>query len=460
MNARARSYSQRVTEFARATGHGRGEDLASLDRAVWRLAVPAFFALITEPLFLLADAAVVGRLGTPQLAGLGIAGVVLHSIVGLGVFLAYGTTASVARQRGAGNSRAALAQGIDGIWLAVGVGTAMTVTSILAARPLVEAFGASELVTDHAVVYLRIAAIGAIPLAVMLAAVGVLRGFQDIRTPLLVAVVGNALNVILNVVLVFGAGLGLAGSALGSVIAQLGAAAAMVAIVVRNARRERVGLRPRLPGIRMAAASGVPLVVRTVTLRAAILVTTGAVALGAPGRDADLAAHQLAFTIWTFLAFTLDAIAIAAQTLTGHALGAGDNNHALLITRRMMWWGIVSGFITGAALALASPWLGLLFTEDPFVRELLLPVLLVAAVGQPIAGLVFVLDGILIGAGDGRYLASAGVAVLLLYVPVALVVAMTVGGLVGIWVTFTAVFMGSRCVTLVYRHRTGGWLGR
>ena len=437
----------------------------SHDGEILRLAGPAFLALVAEPLFLLSDAAIVGHLGTAPLAGLGIAAVVLQTAVGLCVFLAYGTTASVARQVGAGDLRGALAQGIDGLWLAVAIGVVTTISGIALTGPLVHAFGAAGDVTGPAATYLRIAFLGTGPLLLMLAATGVLRGLQDTRTPLVVAVAGNALNVVLNVVLVYGlgpfAGLGIAGSALGSVLAQVASAAALVAVVVRAARREGATLRPDLPGVRSAAHAAVALVVRTLTLRAALLVTTYAVTLGAndaAGQAVDLATHQLALTLWTFLAFALDALAIAAQAITGRYLGAGDAAGARAVTRRMVQWGLAGGVVTGLLLAAASPVLGALFTTDPQVRELLVPVLVVAALGQPVAGIVFVLDGVLIGAGDGTYLARGGLVTLLVFAPVALCIAWLSGGLVAVWVAFVGVFMGARLVVLVHRARGDAWL--
>ncbi len=440
---------------------GRGKEH---DREIWRLAVPAFLALVAEPLFLLSDAAIVGHLGTPELAGLGIAAVVLQTAVGLCVFLAYGTTASVARYLGAGDRARALAQGIDGVWLAVVIGTVVTVAGVVLTDPLVAAFGAGREVSEQAGTYLRIAFLGTTPLLVMLATTGVLRGLQDTRTPLVVAVAGNALNIVLNVLLVYGVGgwdgLGIAGSAIGSVLAQVASAAALLAVVVRAARREGASLRPDVPGIRAAARAAVALVIRTLTLRAALLVTTYAVAAGATGGDGavDLATHQLAVTIWGFLAFVLDAIAIAAQAITGRYHGAGDVATTRAVTRRMVWWGAVSGVGTGVALAAASPWLGALFTGDGEVRDRLVPVLLVAALGQPLAGVVFVLDGVLIGAGDGRYLAWAGTVVLVVYAPLALVAALAGGGLLAVWAVFAGVFMGARFVALVGRSRGDRWL--
>ena len=430
------------------------------DREIVRLAVPAFLALVAEPLFLLSDAAIVGHLGTEPLAGLGIAAVVLQTVVGLCVFLAYGTTASVARHLGAGDTRGALTQGVDGIWLAVLIGALATVGGVLLTDPLVGAFGAGSAVTDQAATYLRIALLGTTPLLIMLAATGVLRGLQDTRTPLYVAVGGNALNIVLNVTLVYGADLGIAGSAWGSVLAQVASAAALAAVVVRAARTAGAPLRPDRAGIVSAARAGVALVIRTLTLRAALLVTTYAVTIGATGRDqaVDLATHQLAFTIWTFLAFVLDAIAIAAQALTGRYLGAGDVAGTRRVTDRMIRWGLWSGVVTGLLLAALSPLLGPLFTDDGSVHERLVAVLLVAAVGQPAAGVVFVLDGVLIGAGDGRFLAWGGLLTLAAYAPAALLSVAAGGGLLTVWMAFTAVFMGARLVVLLGRARGDRWL--
>ena len=433
--------------------------MKAVDREILRLAVPAFLALVAEPLFLLSDAAIVGHLGTPELAGLGVAAVILQTVVGLCVFLAYGTTASVARHLGAGDLRGALAQGVDGVWLAVLIGTVATVGGILLTPTLVGAFGTGTAVADHAETYLAIAFLGTTPLLVMLAATGVLRGLQDTRTPLLVAVVGNGLNVVLNVVLVYGLDMGIAGSALGSVIAQVISAAWFLVVVVRAAREHDAPLTPDRAGILAAAHAAVALVVRTLALRACLLVGTYAVThVGSGSGGVTVATHQVAITLWTFLAFALDAVAIAAQALTGRALGSGDVEGTRRLTARMIQWGWGSGIVAGVALAAVSPFIGALFTTDPEVRSLLVPVLVVAALGQPLAGFVFVLDGILIGAGDGTYLAWAGIVVLAAYAPAALWAATLPHGLVAVWIAMSVVFMGARGLLLWRRARSDRWL--
>jgi putative MATE family efflux protein len=339
------------------------------------------------------------------------------------------------------------------------IGALTTVAGLLLAGPLVGLFGPGAAVAGYATTYLRWAFLGVTPLLVLLAGTGIVRGLQDTRTPLVIAVAGNLGNIALNYLLVYGLHLGIAGSAIGTDLAQLGSAVAIGTVVVRAARRAGASLRPDLAGVRRAAHAGLALVIRTLTLRASLLVMTyGAARLGATA----VATHQLASTIWTFLAFTLDAIAIAAQAITGRYLGAGDVALTRTVTNRMIRWGLVSGVVTGLGLAAASPVLGWLFTEDPRVRAALWPVLLVAACFQPVAGVVFVLDGVLIGAGDGRYLAWGGVAVLVAFAPLAaLAVALAPAagpGLAWLWVAFGVGFMGSRAVVLLHRARGTRWM--
>ncbi len=426
----------------------------SQDREILRLAVPAFFALVSEPLMLLADSAIVGHLGTPQLAALGVAGTVLQTIVGICVFLAYGTTSAVARRIGAGDHRGALAQGVDGLWLALLLGAVLAIAGAVLARPVVGLFDPSAEVASYAVTYLRISCLGIPSMLLLLAATGVLRGMQDTTTPLVVAVSANLANIVLNIALVYGLDLDIAGSALGTVLAQTGAAVALVAVVVRGARRDGATLRPDRPGIIASAQSGVPLVVRTATLRTAIMLTTYvATSLG----TTSLAAHQVAFTLWIFLSLALDAIAIAGQALTGRYLGASDIAGARAATRRMMWWGFGAGAVGGLLLWLLRDLYVPLFTSDPQVRGTLSSIMVIAALGMPLNGIVFVLDGVLIGAGDGTYLAIAGVIGLLGFVPMAYSVVWFDGTILALWWAFTG-FMVLRFITLIGRERGDAWL--
>jgi putative MATE family efflux protein len=424
------------------------------DREIIALAVPAFGALVAEPLFVMVDSAVVGHLGTPQLAGLGIAAALLMTAVSVFVFLAYATTAAVARRVGAGDLPAAIRQGMDGIWLALLLGAAVVALAVPTAPWLVDLFGASDTAAPYAITYLRISILGIPAMLVVLAATGVLRGLQDTRTPLYVAIGGFTANAVLSVTLVHGAGLGIAGSAWGTVIAQVGMAVAYLVVVIHGARMHGASLRPDAAGIRASARAGVPLLVRTLSLRAVLMIAT---AVAARLGDVHIAAHQIILSLWSLTAFALDAIAIAGQAIIGRYLGANDEKGAREACRRMVEWGIGCGILLGVLIVLARPLFIPLFTSDPSVQDTLLPALLVVAVSQPIAGVVFVLDGVLMGAGDGRYLAWAMLVTLAVFAPVALLVPSLGGGLTALWWAM-ALMMAVRLVTLWLRTRSGRWI--
>ena len=424
------------------------------DREIIALALPAFGALVAEPLFVMVDSAVIGHLGTPQLAGLGVAAALLTTAVSVFVFLAYATTAAVARRVGAGDLSAAIRQGMDGIWLALLLGAAVIAVVLPTAPWLVDVFGASGTAAPYATTYLRISALGIPAMLVVLAATGVLRGLQDTRTPLYVAIGGFSANAVLNVALVYGAGLGIAGSAWGTVLAQCAMAAVYLVVVIRGARRHGASLRPDAAGIRASAQAGVPLLVRTLSLRSVLMIAT---AVAARLGDADVAAHQIVLTLWSLLAFALDAIAIAGQAIIGRYLGAGDRDGARAACRRMVQWGIASGLVLGVLVALARPLFIPLFTSDPAVKGPLMTTLLVVALTQPVSGIVFILDGVLMGAGDGPYLAWAMVITLALFAPVALAIPALGGGLTALWWAM-ALMMTVRMLTLWLRTRSGAWI--
>lgn len=424
------------------------------DREIIALAVPAFGALVAEPLFVMVDSAIVGHLGTPQLAGLAVAAALLTTAVSIFVFLAYATTAAVARRVGAGDLTSAIRQGMDGIWLAILLGLAVIAVTLPLAPWLVEVFGASHTAAPYATTYLRISSLGIPAMLVVMAATGVLRGLQNTRTPLYVAIGGFAANGALNAGLVYGAGLGIAGSAWGTVIAQISMAVAYLVVVVRGARRHGASLRPDAAGIRASAQAGVPLLVRTLSLRAVLLIAT---AVAARLGDTDLAAHQIILSLWSLMAFALDAIAIAGQAIIGRYLGADDAKGAREACRRMVEWGVASGVLFGVLIVLARPLFVPLFTSDQSVQDTLFPALLVVALTQPISGVVFVLDGVLMGAGDGPYLAWAMLVTLAVFAPVALLVPALDGGLTALWCAM-ALMMAVRMATLWIRTRSGKWL--
>lgn len=436
-----------------------------VDRDILRLAVPALGALVAEPLFLLADTAMVGHLGAAPLAGLGLASAVLQTIIGLMVFLAYATTPAVARRLGAGDERGAVASGVDGLWLALALGAVLAVAGWLAAPWLVGAFGASAEVTAEASVYLSISMAGLPAMLVVFAATGLLRGLQDTRTPLWVAGLGFAANIALNAVFIYGLGWGIAGSAIGTVVAQWGMVLAYLVVVARHVSRVGASPWPHHAGVLRGAKSGGWLFVRTVSLRVALLLATWAAT--SLGRD-ELAAYQVAITIYFTLGFALDALAIAAQALIGKGLGAGDVAQVRAVLRRCIEWGIAAGAAVGV-LVIATAWaLPALFTSSAEVAALLPPSLVVLGLSAPLGGLVFVLDGVLIGAGDARYLAWTGLVNLAAFVPLAFGVVWWADAsgadvpgalaLAALTAAFAIGYLAARAVTLSLRARGAAWM--
>lgn len=431
----------------------------TLNRDILRLAVPALGALIAEPLFLIVDSALVGHLGVVPLAGLGIASAVLQTIVGLMVFLAYSTTPAVARRFGAGDPSRAVSVGIDGMWLALGLGAVLAVAGYLATPFLVTLFGAPAAVAEQAEIYLGVSMWGLPAMLVVFAATGLLRGMQDTVTPLWIAGLGFGANALLNWLFIYGFGWGIAGSAFGTVVAQWGMVAAYVLVIGRLARRHEASIRPQRDGVRGSARSGGWLFLRTVSLRVALLATV-AVATGL-GTD-ELAGWQVAFTIFSTAAFALDALAIAAQALVGKGLGADDPHTVRRVLGRTVAWGAWFGIITGVIIGALSGVIGLLFTGDAAIAALVQPALIALAVAQPVCGVVFVLDGVLIGAGDARYLAIVGVLNLVPFVPALVIIAMLqpagAAGLAWLAVAFFGVYMLARLLTLGWRVRGSAWM--
>jgi len=435
----------------------------AVDRDILRLAVPALGALVAEPLFLLADTAMVGHLGATPLAGLGLASAVLQTIIGLMVFLAYATTPAVARRLGAGDERGAVASGVDGLWLALGLGIVLAIAGWWATPWLVGVFGASAAVSAEASVYLSISMAGLPAMLVVFAATGLLRGLQDTRTALWVAGVGFTVNIGLNALFIYGFGWGIAGSAIGTVIAQWGMVVVYLVVIARHAARVGASPWPHHAGVLRGAASGGWLFLRTVSLRVALLLSTwSATALGPD----ELAAYQVAITLYFTLGFALDALAIAAQALVGRGLGAGDVEEVRAVLRRCLLWGVGAGAVLGA-LVIATAWvLPAVFTSSAEVAALLPPSLVVLGLSAPLGGLVFVLDGVLIGAGDARYLAWTGLVNLAAFVPLALGVvwwadASGVPGAAALaWLTaaFAIGYLAARAVTLSLRAHGSAWM--
>jgi putative MATE family efflux protein len=437
---------ERLRAAPRQGGSSAGEIL--------RLAVPAFGALVAQPLFTLIDAAIVATLGTTSLAGLGAGAQVFTTVTGLAIFLAYGTTAVVARRVGAGQVAAGITDGIEGVALGLALGVAATVATWLLAPQLLLWIGTSPASTPEALKYLRIISL-AFPFALAaMAAIGVLRGLQDTATTLWVTLLAVGTNLALSALLVLVAGWGIGGSAWATVIAEALAAGLFVGELARRARRQGASLRPSRAGVLVAARGSVPLFWRTVALRAVFVLAVGVAArLG----DPQLAAYYVTFTIWYLLALGMDALAIAGQALLGRHLGAGAVATARAVTWQMTRWGIWLGVILMVAVLAVRTSVPQLFGADPVVQAIVASALVVVALQQPLAGVVFVLDGVLLGAGDARFLVWAQLFALAAFAPAAWWVLRVGGTVTQLWWALS-VFMVARAVAFGWRVRGDAWL--
>ncbi|WP_433787265.1 MATE family efflux transporter [Actinomycetospora sp. CA-101289] len=430
---------------------------AALDpgpRRVLALASSALVVLVAEPLYLLVDTAVVGHLGAVPLAGLAVGGVVLAQVASLGTFLAYGTTARAARHHGAGDRPAAVAEGVAATWIALLVGAVVVLAGWLAAPWIAALLGGGGAVADAATGWLRIAVWGAPGILVALAGHGWMRGVQDTRRPIVVVLAGNGLSAIACPVLVYGAGpvpaLGLEGSAWANVGAQV-----VVGVLFLVALgRERVALRPVTADMRAQFGLGRDLLLRSAAFQACFLSATAVAArFGAP----SVAAHQIVLQLWVFMVTVLDALAIAAQSLVGAALGAAAVGTARRVSGRVTRYGLVLGCVAGVVFAATAGVLPGVFTPDPAVRDVVPQAWWFFVALQPLAAYVFALDGVLLGAGDAAYLRRITVGSALgAFLPMIWLSLVLDWGLVGIWAGLS-LFIAARAVAVGLRVRGESW---
>lgn len=423
------------------------------DREIFRLAVPALGALIAEPLYVLADTAIIGHLGTPQLSGFAVATGIVLTGYSLFIFLAYGTTASVARLMGAGEDRAAAQQAIQGIWLATVAGIVLALVLAVLARPLITLFTTDAVVRTNALVYLRISLPGLPALLIALAGVGYLRGQQDTRRPLWVALGSALFNLVFESILIYGLDFGIGASALSTTIAQWLAAACYLRWIAQAVRGYDVSWRPERAAIAKLARVGTHLFVRTAALRGATVIATAVAGHLGP---IDLAAHQIISNMWMLLALMLDAVAIAGQSIVARHLGAGNAPAARASAVRMINWSMAVGVVLGVLVIATSGVVPHVFSDDPAVRDLTAFLFIFLAVLQPVSGLVFALDGILIGAGDQRFLAAAMAAAFVLYLPIAIAIDVTDAGIGWLW-SAMLLFMLARGAGLYRRFIGDAW---
>jgi putative MATE family efflux protein len=423
------------------------------DREIFLLALPALGALAAEPLYLLADTAIVGHLGTPQLAALALASTLLTGLATFCNFLTYGVTAQVARLHGAGETARAGAVAAQALWVAGGLGLLAAAVGAGLAGPLIGLLGGGGRVAALSVTFLRIGALG-LPFALIaLAGQGYLRGIGNLRSPLIVVVAANLVNVVLELVFVYRFHWGLAGSAWGTVIAQAGMGAAF-ALALLRAPAGDTGRRPQwrlmAPLLRMGSA----LVLRTGSLYASFLVAS---AVLARVNAWSLGAHQIGMQLFGFLALVLDAIAIAGQVIVGRRLGAGDAPGARAAAVRMIELSVGGGIVLGLVLMALEGVIPHAFTTDPRVLDRAHAFWPLFALMQPFGAAVFALDGILLGAGETDYLAWSMLAAGAVYAVLAALSLALHWGIVGVWAGFD-VLMLVRLATCGARFRSGRWV--
>ena len=424
------------------------------DRDIARLAIPAFGTLIAAPLYVLADTAIVGHLGTNELAGLALASNVLLTVHGLMIFLAYGTTASVARLIGAEREADAARASVQGLWLASMLGVFFVLLITFAGSSLLRLLGGSGPALEAGETYLTVSALGIPFLLLSLAGAGAFHGRQNTRTPLVIAVAGNAANLIVEVVLIYGFGFGIGASALATVVAQMGVGAMYASRVFGWARSLGIEFSIEWARVKRLLVTGQPLVLRTLALRGSF---TFATAVAARVGVVEVAAHQVATEVWSTLALSLDAVAIAGQALTGRWLGAGMPERAKEAARRMIQVDVAVGVGLGAVILLWREQIAGIFSDDPAVTSTAAFLLVWVAVSEPVNGYVFALDGILIGAGDFSYLGRSMVVVALAFAAMGTGVLIAGAGLGWLWTALTA-FMAMRAVAVWWRWRSDRWL--
>lgn len=435
----------------------------SIAKKLLLLAIPTFGQLVAEPVFVLIDTAIVGHVSDASLAGLSLGSTVLLTAVGLCVFLAYSTTSQVAHLFGAGRGREGFEAGFNSIWLSACIGIALMLALFFGARPICAALGGTGDVLDQAAAYTRMVALGVPGMLLVYAANGIFRGLQKVGVTMLAAIGGAVLNTVLDILFVIAWGWGIAGSGIATCIAQWFMGVALLSVAVFYARREGASMRPHASGIVSAGGDGFPLFLRTLALRIALVATV--MAATAMGTEV-LAGYQIVYAAWSFALNILDAAAIAGQTLVGAELGAGRFGQARALTRATARFGLVMGIAVGVCFALAGLVAGQAFSPNPQIQTLAGVGMLVVGVAFPLQGWMWALDGILIGAGDFRYLSATMALVALAHVAalaaLVFLIAPTLPGdlarTAALWATFCVVLMGGRGIANGLRARGDAWM--
>ncbi|KAB7788944.1 MATE family efflux transporter [Bifidobacterium cebidarum] len=451
-------------DFKGDTANGSaGTSSRVTNRHILSLALPTFGQLIAEPTFILIDTAIVGHIGDAALAGLSIGSTIILTAVGLCIFLAYSTTAQVAHLLGAGKRREGLQAGIDGLWLALGIGLVLGIALFATAEPLCRALGGQGEVLHQAALYTRAVVLGAPGMLLVYAANGVFRGLQKVRITLIAAVSGAIVNTVLEVLFVLVFRWGIVGSGAATLIAQWYMGVFLVVPAILWARADGASLRPRLSGIAAAGGDGIPLFIRTLAIRAAMVVTVASAArMGA----AVLAGFQAVNSSWNFAMNMLDSVGIAGQALVATALGAGRRTRARELTRATGRMGAFTGLAIGLCFAVIGLFAGHFFSPTPHIQILIAAGMVTMGLFFPLQGWMMAIDGILIGARDYRYLALTctltAVAYIAMIIPLANYaesqVASDIARTILLWAAFNVMLMGGRGLFNGLRVRSDAWM--
>lgn len=434
-------------------------------RRIVALGVPTFGQLIAEPAFVLVDTAIVGHVSTTALAGLSLGSTVILTAVGLCIFLAYATTSQVARLFGAGRRQEGLQSGVDSLWLSLIIGIALTVALFVGAEPLCALLGGRGDDLAQAVIYVRAVVLGVPGMLLVYAANGIFRGLQKVRVTLVVAVTGALLNTALDVLFVIVLGWGVGGSGFATFIAQWFMGLALTVPAMRWALKGGADWRPRWRSIAAVGTDGAPLFLRTLALRAGLVATVMAAA--ALGTEV-LAGYQVVNATWNFALNILDSIAIAGQALVGAEIGAGRMTAARTLTNTTLRAGLIVGLMVGAAFALIGFIVPQAFSPNEEVQHLAMVGMVITGIALPMQGWMWAADGILIGAGDFRYLAATCTAVTLVYAAILVGLMLVAMPAISdqtfrcalIWCAFDLVLMGGRAITNGVRIRSDAWMDR
>jgi putative MATE family efflux protein len=426
-----------------------------IDRRIVALGLPALATVLVEPVYTVVDTAIVGHLGTVPLGGLALASTVLNASFWVFNFLSFGTTSRVAFLTGRRDDRGAAEVAAQGLWLSAGIGVPVAVLVAVAAPVVAGVMGGHGGVLHAAVTYLRISALGTPFVLIGLVGNGYLRGVSDTRSPLKVVVTANVVNLVLEVVLVYGLHLGVAGSAWGTVVAQILGAAWFAVLVGRRVTAAGAGLRPVAREMRRLVTVGRYLLVRTGALLATLTMATSVAArLG----TVTLAAHQIALQMWLFVTIAFDGLAIPAQTIIGTLLGEGRAAETRRYGRRLCVLGAWFGTAVGGTILALSWVLPHVFTGDPKVAHQATIALVAVGVLQVPDAVLFVLDGILMGASDFRFLQASTVAGLVAFVPVGVAVSVWHRlGITGIWFGL-GMWLLARLAVNAARYRGSTWM--